>query len=559
MKNLMVPEQKGSFNGNWRFAIFIAVGVLCLYLLIASRSTLWDRDEPRYARATVEMIESGNYLVPTLNGHTWFDKPILIYWLMSVPVRLFGVSEISCRFFAAAGTAITCLLTFFIGKRLFDAKVGLWAEIILATTLLMMFVGSAALVDGMLLPLIVGVMTLFLGWHKDRIRILDIATVGVLMGLGMLAKGPGGLLPVPVMLIVLWFGRRSIGDFIRGFSGIAFSAVLATAIFLLWAIPANNATGGEFVRIFIGRHVLSWAVRPLHSHGGNFFLYLPYYLPVIVMGFFPWTLHLPGAISVVVGGRAGVGKSRTLLTVWVASMFILVTILTTKLPHYILFIWPALALSVAATIVAEQKNTLTSRDRKWLRSGVWFFGTPAVLIAVGLIAGPWFVQVKSLRLYGAVSGIVLLAMAAVAIRFQLAEKFAHSAKTLLAGLLIFLIPILFGVLPGLEQVKITPDISKIVRDRTNKDVQVATYKYAEPTLNFYIGRKIERLRKEQVVLEWAKQPQTGVLIIPKLVFQEICHRYDGLALEEIGSKKGLNYSKGEMLEVSVVIRKPIGL
>ena len=90
-------------------------------------------------------------------------------------------------------------------------------------------------------------------------------------------------------------------------------------------------------------------------------------------------------------------------------------------------------------------------------------------------------------------------------------------------------------------------------------MQVATYKYAEPTLNFYIGRKIERLRKEQEVLEWAKQPQTGVLIIPKLVFQEICHRYDGLALEEIGSKKGLNYSKGEMLEVSVVIRKPIGL
>ena len=332
----MIPE-KGSFKSDWLFAIFIAAGVLCLYLVIASRSTLWDRDEPRYARATVEMTQSGNYLVPTLNGHIWFDKPILLYWLMSVPVRLFGASEISCRFFAAVGTAITCLLTFFIGKRLFDAKVGLWAEMILATTLLMIVVGSAALVDGVLLPFIVGAMAVFIGWHRDRIRILDVVVIGILMGLGMLAKGPAGVLPVPVMVIVLWFGRASIGDFIRGFSGVAFSAVIAAAIFLLWAIPANNATDGEFVRTFIGHHVVSWAFHPLHSHGGNFFLYLPYYLPVILVGFFPWILFLPGAISVVLGERTDVGKSRTLLIVWAASMFILVTILTTKLPHYILF------------------------------------------------------------------------------------------------------------------------------------------------------------------------------------------------------------------------------
>ena len=549
----MMPE-KGSFISDWRSAIFIAAGVLCLYLLIASRSTLWDRDEPRYARTTVEMIQSSNYLVPTFNGDTWFDKPILIYWLMSVPVRLLGASEISCRFPAAVGTTITCLLTFFIGKRLFDVKVGLWAEIILATTLLMTVVGSAALVDGILLPLIVGVMAVFIGWDRNRIRILDVAAVGVLMGLGMLAKGPGGVLPVLVMVIVLWFDRRSIGDFIRGFSGIVFSAVIAAAIFLLWAIPANNATSGEFVRTFIGRHVVSWASHPMHSHGGNFFLYLPYYLPVILVGFFPWILFLPGAISVVVGGRAGVGKSRTLLTVWAASMFILVSIITTKLPHYILFIWPALALSVAATIAAQQNNTLTSRDQKWLRSGVWFFGTAAVLIAAGLIAGPWFTQVKSLRLSGAVSGIVLLAMAAVAIRFQLAEKFAHSAKTLLAGFLIFLIPILFGVLPGLEQTKITPFISQAINTNTAADVPVAAYKFAEPSLNFYIGRKIEKLNDKETVISWANQPQAGVLIIPADILADILQGSGPLPLLEIASKKGYNYSNGKEVKILAMIR-----
>jgi 4-amino-4-deoxy-L-arabinose transferase-like glycosyltransferase len=145
----------------WVKAILICAGFTALYLLIAGSSTLWDRDEPRYARVTAEMVESGNYLVPTFNGKAWFDKPVLLYWLMSVPVRLLGPSEIACRFAGVMGTAVTLLLTFFIGKKLFGAKAGLWAEAVLGTTLLMLFVGSSALVDGIALPFIVGAMAIF--------------------------------------------------------------------------------------------------------------------------------------------------------------------------------------------------------------------------------------------------------------------------------------------------------------------------------------------------------------------------------------------------------------
>ena len=136
----MTDSTKTRFSNPWVKAILICAGFTFLYLLIAGSSTLWDRDEPRYARVTVEMVESGNYLVPTFNGEVWFDKPILLYWLMSVPVRLLGPSEIACRLPAVLGTAVTLLLTFFIGKKLFGTKSGLWAEAILATTLLMLFV-----------------------------------------------------------------------------------------------------------------------------------------------------------------------------------------------------------------------------------------------------------------------------------------------------------------------------------------------------------------------------------------------------------------------------------
>ena len=166
------------------------------------------------------MVESGNYLVPTFNGKVWFDKPILLYWLMSVPVRLLGPSEIACDYPRCIGTAVTLLLTFFIGKKLFDAKAGLWAEAILATTLLMLFVGSSALVDGIACPLLSGQWQFSSCGRATKSALLTLRHIGSMMGLGMLAKGPLGLLPVFVMIVVLWFGRKisgALSQFSMGF------------------------------------------------------------------------------------------------------------------------------------------------------------------------------------------------------------------------------------------------------------------------------------------------------------------------------------------------------
>lgn len=80
-------------NNGCTAAYVLALVVMCAYLFMASRSTLWDRDEPRFARATVEMIESGNYLIPSFNGEMWLDKPVFTYWAMSLPVRLLGPTE----------------------------------------------------------------------------------------------------------------------------------------------------------------------------------------------------------------------------------------------------------------------------------------------------------------------------------------------------------------------------------------------------------------------------------------------------------------------------------
>jgi hypothetical protein len=230
------------------------------------------------------------------------------------------------------------------------------------------------------------------------------------------------------------------------------------------------------------------------------------------------------------------------------------TLAATKLPHYILFIWPALSLAVAGTIIAAQQNRLADIDRTWLRRGVWFFAPPAICMALALMVAPWFLQIQGLRLAGLASGIVLTVVVVLACRLQQADKYTASAKTILAGMIVFDILLVSSVLPAMEQIKIYPFIAQAVKTKTAADVPVAAYKSAEPSLNFYIGRKIEQLREEQAVINWANQQQAGVLIIPADVLADMLHSNGPLPLYEIASKKGYNYSKGKEVKILAMFR-----
>ena len=537
-------------------ALLIALAIVALYVLIGTRTTLWDRDEPRFARAVVEMVESGNYLVPTFNGRLWADKPILFYWLLSLPVRLFGPTELALRLFAAIGTASTCLLTFFIARRLFNARAGLWAMVILATTLMMFATGTIATIDAVLLPLLTSIMLIFtLAMTAGRCRFYHVIFMGVALGLAMLAKGPMAALPIVAMVTTGWLSRKNLPRPGRCLWQLAIVLLLGAVIFGAWALPADRATNGEFLRIFFGRHVLGRALRPMEHHGGRFLLYLPYYLPIIICGFFPWILHLPGAFSMLLTRRLGGPNCRTLLIGWTVPAVILMTLAATKLPHYILFIWPALALATAGTIVAAEDHRLAECNRKWLRGGIWFFGPVAAGGSLALMVGPWFLPVGRLQWPCLAAGVFFAGMAILAIRYQLADRPAPAAKVLIAGMLCFNIPFVIGVLPAVEQLKISPPIADAVNEKTPEQTPVATYEYGEPSLNFYVGRKIESLRSELAVVQWARQAKPGVLIIPKDVLDNIEQRYESLPLEQIASKKGLNLSKGNPLEVLALIRK----
>jgi len=536
-----------------------AVAALCLvvagvYWFIDSRSTLWDRDEPRFARATAEMIESGNYLYPTFNGRLRPDKPILIYWLMSVPMRVLGPTSLACRFFSSVGIAVTCFFTFLLARRFLDDKAGLWSMAILASTLLILVEGTAATSDGILLPCMVAVMVLFARGLTLGLRWYHVPVMGLALGLGLLAKGPVALLPVVVIVVTLGLIRRRAVRIGPHFGQAGGALVLGMLLFVVWAIPANEATGGEFLRLGIGHHVLARTARPLESHGGRFLLHLPYYLPIIIAGFFPWTLHLPGSISAVLRGRVGSAPFRELFLAWVVSIVVIMTLVATKLPHYILFTWPAMALAVGGTLAASSQGKLADIDRNWLRGGIYFFGPVAGGVVVAFVAAPFWLHLSGAIVpFWAAAGILLI-VSIVAMRQQLQNRPQASAITLLAGMGVLLFPTMLGVLPALEEIKVSPPLAQAIRQQTEQDVPVATFGYGEPTLNFYVGRRIEPLGGPEAVVQWAGRPQAGVLVISRDALAEVERRHGALGLAEIASKRGLNYSKGKTLEVAALLR-----
>ena len=537
--------------------VLAAAAVICVcYMVMITQTTLWDRDEPRFARASVEMIESGNYLFPTFNDEVWADKPVLVYWLMTVSIKMFGSNEFACRFWSALGTGVCSFLIFLIGKRLFGYKQGLIAMGVFATSTLVLVQGTMATSDGALLPFTLGAMAIFTYAITSKVKQYHIISIGVLMGLGALAKGPIGLMPMPVMFLTFWFTRKSFSEFIKNSFLVAEAVVIAGGVFLIWALQANAATDGEFLKTFIGRHVLGRAMKPMEHHGGNFWLYLPYYIPVIIGGFFPWIVFLPGGVSALIGKRIGIDKTRSLLLVWTVSIVAVMSLAATKLPHYIYFTWPALALIASAVITEYEEGKLSKKDINWIKAGFWFFAPIGTIVGLAMIGGAFYIPLEGLMIPCIACGVIMLAMTAAVSYCVFKLRLTKAAVIIIIGMVVFHLPHLGGVMKAAESVKMTPEIGKIINEKSEPSVKVASYKFGMPTLNYYAARKITPLANPEEVKQWLNGDEPAIVVALRSKYDEVVKQYGPLDVVELGTAKGLEYTKGiEEIELIAVMSK----
>ncbi len=331
-----------------RSLLFLFFSVLLLESLGNNTLPLIDRDEPRFAEASREMRQSSDFIIPRVNGAYRFDKPPLIYWCQVASSAVFGESDFSVRFPSAVFAAATVVLIAAWATRLYGPSVGLWSGFIFATCLQLFIHGRAAVAD---MPMIFFfTVTTWAAWERSQGQrsLLLWSCFYLSLAGGFLAKGPVAFLPVVgLFLFHLWTRTPVHFRFRPAFSGYLLVLVIIGA----WGIPALILTHGEFFEVGIGKHVVMRSVAPLQSHGasgiGGFFLFLPFYFITLWFSFFPWAIFLPATFR---RFRIRLDSFERYALCGIGVVFLVFSLLQTKLPHYTMPAFPLIAILVGRTI-----------------------------------------------------------------------------------------------------------------------------------------------------------------------------------------------------------------
>ena len=312
---------------------------------------LIDRDEPRFAEASREMTERSDYIVPYFNNQLRLDKPPLAYWAQAASYRIFGENDFAARVPSALAAAFTALSILAWGARIGGEKVGWWAAIIF-TLSLQTFLHAKAAVADMWLVLFV-TLAHWTGYElienrdarSENRRTKWWLAFYFSLALGFLAKGPIAWTPLLTVSAIIIYARD--WPLARRFKFLP-GILLTLAVVALWGIPALVQTHGEFFAIGIGRHVIGRSFATMEGHGANslgmYLLLLPFYFVTVFVSFFPWSIRLPLVTKNLWRRRDSIDNY---LIVGVAIIFVIFSLVKTKLPHYTLPAFPLLALLLA--------------------------------------------------------------------------------------------------------------------------------------------------------------------------------------------------------------------
>ena len=358
---------------------------LCCFCRFLARRDLWAPVEPRYAEIVRIMFAKGEWVVPTVNGDLYTDKPILYFWLALIASKIAGgVNEWTVRLPSALAGIGFVLATYFTGRDFFSPKVGLIAGVVLATSMRVIWEARWAHIDMLfgfffLLTIYFGARSL-LGKGEKR----EILWAYVFMGLAVLAKGLIGIVLPGLLLAAFAIVRRDWRIIIDA------KLQLGIPIFLLIAAPwfylVNSATDGKWLADFIYIHHLQ---RYTDGMGHRQPVY--YYLTTLPADFMPWTVFAIPAIAAYFPYR---GLTQRPIPLFFSLCFLVVflffSISDTKRDLYLLPLMPTMALLVGNYIEDLTANRLFDGALyRWLSQ--FCFGAVAIIgLAMPLIA--WVVR-----------------------------------------------------------------------------------------------------------------------------------------------------------------------
>ena len=299
-------------------------------------------DEGRYAEIAREMLVTGDWVTPRYNGYKYFEKPPLQAWATAAAFKVFGIGDWQARLWTALTGFLTILAIGFTGARIFNARAGWLAAVVLASSPMWIISGHFNSLDmGLSSFLVAALCSLLLAQtaqSKSSCRNWMLAC-WVFMALATLSKGVIGA-AIPAMVFIAYSVSTwdwKIWTRLRLFSGL----ILFLAITAPWFILVAQRNP-EFLEFFFIHEHLQRFTQDAHSRTGPIY----YFVPLLLIGILPWVLQIPGTLTQAWQERRREFSSGWLLVCWFVVIFAFFSVSRSKLPGYIIPIFPALALLI---------------------------------------------------------------------------------------------------------------------------------------------------------------------------------------------------------------------
>jgi 4-amino-4-deoxy-L-arabinose transferase-like glycosyltransferase len=311
-------------------------------------------DEPRYAEAAKEMLESHDFITPRLLGKSWFEKPILYYWCAAASYSVLGINETAARLPSALAALLMVLAVLFGPRSVLTFEKRWLSAVLLATSLGIIGFSRAASTDMLLTSTFSTSMIFFFATlHDERVHrswpALFLAFAA--LGLSLLAKGPVGVL-LAASILILYFWMTDHWKLARRLHPL-FGIIVMLMVAAPWYIACTWKNGRVFFNTFFIQHNLERFATNEFQHSQPVW----FYIPVILIGTIPWTFYLiaPAArAKAYIQNRSWkTNRSLTFLLLWIAVPLAFFTAAQSKLPGYILPTLPPLSLMLGMTLARD--------------------------------------------------------------------------------------------------------------------------------------------------------------------------------------------------------------
>ena len=447
------------------------------FFLFLGRLPLLDPDEGRYAEIPREMLELGDFVTPHLNYVKYFEKPPLHYWMNALSFSLFGQNEFAARFPAALLGLCGILLVYHVGRKLFGRREGLYAALVLGTSIGYQVQALMNIIDMTL----TFCMTASLGFiflamqDGEKRKGLYYHLFYLFAALAVLAKGLIGIvLPGMIILLFLLLTKRwRLIREMRLVTGIPLFFLVCAPWFIL--VSVRNP---EFAKFFFLREHFQRFLTNVHGR------YKPpwFFIPVLLGCMIPWIFFLPEAVKELWKER---NARKIFLALWAAVIFVFFSLSNSKLVPYILPVFPAIALLVGCIL-----SDFIERDGKPLRKMIYPAVATLVIAGITAIFYPWYFSNPVVSLAGGVIiGVLFLAEALLILNFMHRDK--RMALIVTACLFSYLISIVgpHFVIEKLAVREAVLESAKIVSN-DGKDAIIVCWGRYQQSLPFYTKRRV---------------------------------------------------------------------